>query len=307
MILCKSCIRDQRFIQSGGYINKNLDLDLPHLITKLKHQKYEWGKCSKCDGPLTKQDVIKFNLKEQRKERDETQFRINVEKIERGEINIMGGMDPLMRKYKGEPITGIGIIEYESGKLKTEIHYKDGYQIRLKHFYENGLIKSDSNVKRGQLHGTEKTYYETGEIESKCNYQNDEGEGLFTKYYRTGQIENQGELHNTEPEGIWKYFYKNGQLQLEVNYKDSISISMKSWNENGEEIQLQKWKNINELQVSLDFMTGKEKYTLNNESYSGGSFENYSNGNIKCVTEYNNGIIESKTNWDEEGNKIEYE
>ena len=313
MILCKTCTRDQRFIQRGGFINENLDIN--PITTRLTHQEYErgypseyeWGKCSKCEGPLSKEDVIKSKLQEQRKGRYKNEFRINVEKIEHGEMNIMGGLDPLMRKYKDNPITGIGIMEYKSGKLKTEIHYKDGYQIRLKHFYENGLIKSDSNVKGGQLHGKEKTWYEIGELESECNYENDQGEGLFKKYYRTGQLENKGHLKNNDPEGVWEYFHENGKLQLEVNYKDGVSVSIKGWDENGNKMGLPKWKNKNKLQISLDFITGKGKHMLNNTPYSGSSFESYPNGNIKCVTEYKEGFIESQKCWDEDGNETECE
>lgn len=228
MILCKTCTliqrRNQRFTKRGGFINENLDIN--SITTGLKPQQYErgypseyeWGKCSICEGPLTKEDLIKSKLHEQRKGRSKNEFRINVTKIERGEINIMGGMDPLMRKYKGTPITGIGVMEYESGKLKTEIQYEDGYQIRLKHFYENGLIKSDSNVKGGQLHGKEKTWYENGELESECNYENDQVEGLFTKYYRTGEVEYIGHLKNNKQVGIWKYYSKNGELIKEEKY-----------------------------------------------------------------------------------------
>jgi hypothetical protein len=56
--------------------------------------------------------------------------------------------------------------------------------------------------------------------------------------------------------------------------------------------------------VVVDVMSGKQRYIYCNEAYFGSSYENYPNGNIRCVTDYIEGYFESKTRWDEKGNKI---
>lgn len=299
-MLCNDCIKDKK---QGITRMVNVNLDIDFYNTSGYTNESLWGDCSNCRKGLSKTEFIYYKRHERRK----NEIVIDIEEIKHGDYNILGGFDPLLRKYKGNPFTGIGIINYESRKLKTEIYYEDGYQIRFKNFYESGLIKCDTCVKDGQSHGEEKTWYETGELESESNYENDKGEGLFKKYYKTGQVNTIGFMMNNEPIGIWKYFHINGQLNLEIIYRDGVSISVKSWDIEGYEISLKSWKNINEIEVSLDHKTGKQKYISNNEPYSGISFENYPNCNIKCITEYKEGGLLSQTCWDEDGNKIECE
>jgi antitoxin component YwqK of YwqJK toxin-antitoxin module len=197
---------------------------------------------------------------------------------------------------------------YKNGQIKSEKFVTYGTSIGPhRAWYENGQKRFDwyFNESR-ELEGKYQKWNGAGQLTHELHFKNGKKDGLC-RWYENGQLESEGHLKNNEHVGVWKYFHENGKLKLEVHYKNDVLVSIKEWDDNGDIMQLSKWRNKNELQLSLDFTTGKEKYTLNNKSYSGSSFEDYPNGNIKCVTDYKEGFIESKKCWDEDGNETEWE
>ena len=266
-----------------------------------------WGNCVRCGTPFSKDDIVRQKLSEQKEKMNRNEIRVSHDKIERGGCNLMGVFDPLIRKYNGNPFSGIGIITNKSGRLKTEIYYNNGYQVRLKNYHKNGIIKSESEVKDGDLHGKEMTWFDSGRIESVVNYNKGKSDGSFLRYYESGVTHSEGQFTNDDLSGRWKYYNENGVIYLEVDYKDDIPINMIGWDENQNPRLLSSWVDNKTLSSVFDFSSGGETTVCNGEPYTGMSFENFPSGEIKSVREFDNGCLVSENFWDEVGQKIDSE
>ena len=61
--------------------------------------------------------------------------------------------------------TGVGKTYYESGKLESILHFKDGVlEGNGITYYESGKINSTFNYTKGNINGIAKSYYESGKI-----------------------------------------------------------------------------------------------------------------------------------------------
>lgn len=118
------------------------------------------------------------------------------------------------------------------------------------------------------------------------------GDGFQKFYYSTGQLSSEGMMKEGKPEGYWKAFYPDGRLKSEgnrLNYE--LDSTWKFYSERGKlilEVNYRKGKKEG-LKISyLDRETIKERYR--NDIKEGYTTYYYSDGNIKMVVPFVNGI-----------------
>jgi antitoxin component YwqK of YwqJK toxin-antitoxin module len=113
--------------------------------------------------------------------------------------------------YQGKPFTGISFTMWDEKNVKTEQTFKDGNLNGISQlFFEDGSIKEEINFKNGYMHGKHKKFFEkTGQLKQEMLYE--EGKRI----------------------GIWKDYYSGGKVASEIEYKDELPSSTKTYYENG--------------------------------------------------------------------------
>ena len=67
--------------------------------------------------------------------------------------------------------TGVGKTYYESGKLESILHFKDGVlEGNGITYYESGKIKLIFHYSKGSINGPTKSYYESGKLETEKKF-----------------------------------------------------------------------------------------------------------------------------------------
>ena len=126
------------------------------------------------------------------------------------------------KEYKGIFVGGKNIDSFETmrdnGTLNGSIffledngltlsNFKNGDQVGLILWYENGQMKYEEIIK--------------------------DGDGLITTWYENGQKEFEGTYKDGKGDGLQKQWYENGQKSGEGTFKDGKLISSTIWNEDG--------------------------------------------------------------------------
>lgn len=110
---------------------------------------------------------------------------------------------------------------YPSGRLKTEIPYKDGKINGIqKIYYESGKLKEETSFVDGKKNGAAKIYYENGQLLAEASFICDKINGVEKKYYPNGQLLTETPLVDGKKSGIAKIYYESGKLQLEMPFVD---------------------------------------------------------------------------------------
>ena len=78
--------------------------------------------------------------------------------------------------------------------------------------------------------------YEDGEKKSEGTIKEGKWDGLWTGWYENGQKEREGTYKDGELDGKWTRWHENGQKRGEATFKDGSLISVKCWDEDGNEI-----------------------------------------------------------------------
>lgn len=140
-----------------------------------------------------------------------------------------------------------------------------------KHFFSDGKLALDHNLKYGKKEGLNREYYENQKLKAQAIYKDDEIHGTYATYHQNGNIETRG------------IFYKELKIGEEVlqNVRDG---TIERFDENGHKTQVENWKN----------------YKRN------GAMEFYAHGGgkISSRTYYKDGLVSgSEERFDKEGNK----
>jgi antitoxin component YwqK of YwqJK toxin-antitoxin module len=130
---------------------------------------------------------------------------------------------------------------HENGQLKHDGKYKDGIQEGIcKLYYENGQMELETNFKDGEHNGQYKEYHENGQLKYERNYKDGEDYGQYKEYHENGQLKYEGDFKDGLQDGVWKLYHENGQLKKENSFKNKEKISQKSWDEDGNIIDINK-------------------------------------------------------------------
>ncbi len=102
-----------------------------------------------------------------------------------------------------------------------------------KEYYPSGKLKSEVNYKNGKLEGIFMDYYKHGKLKYEANYKNGKEEGIARGYYKNGKLEYEENYKNGKLEGHAKTYYETGEYMFIDTYKNGININRKSYTEDG--------------------------------------------------------------------------
>jgi len=131
---------------------------------------------------------------------------------------------------------------YETGHIKVEGYYKDGFPINnWKYYYRDGRLKTVEEMKASQsyiwefylpdsLHtptisegnGEMTTFYTTGAVKEWYNYKDGLKHGDFEELSVYGYTTLKGSFKNGEKDGEWEYSYYKGQKEKVSHYKKGL-------------------------------------------------------------------------------------
>ena len=101
--------------------------------------------------------------------------------------------------------------------------------------YEEGSLKSKTEVEKGKLNGLSEGWHENGQLQIKEHYLNGVSHGLREKWRQDGSKESVGEIKNGKFEGTFRKWHPNGQLAEEIQMLNGVAHGeSKSWHENGD-------------------------------------------------------------------------
>ena len=140
---------------------------------------------------------------------------------------------------------------FESGKLKSELHFVRGYKTSQVSWHENGQkseqwqlrLRRHGSVPSGScLYGTQTKWYENGQESSEQTYNMKCGLEHDLSWYENGnrKAEESYTYLQKNPQfsfkhGVWTQWHANGQKASEVKYCfDQPNGYRTEWDENGE-------------------------------------------------------------------------
>jgi len=109
---------------------------------------------------------------------------------------------------------------YENGALKSVSQMKKGLRNGLtKNYYQNGALLSEIYYTNGLRNGIAVDYYKEGGIHARIPYRNDLKEGEAVWYYPSGKPYRITPYRQNTIDGIQRFYYESGQIQAEVPWK----------------------------------------------------------------------------------------
>ena len=101
-------------------------------------------------------------------------------------------------------------------------------------YYEDGTLKSQTEVSEGKLQGLSEGWHENGQLQVKESFEQGVAHGLRQKWRPDGSKESEGTIQNGQFEGTFRKWHPNGQLAEEMQMTQGVAHGeAKSWHENG--------------------------------------------------------------------------
>lgn len=102
-------------------------------------------------------------------------------------------------------------------------------------YYEDGTLKSQTEVSKGMLQGLSEGWHENGQLQVKETFEKGVANGLRQKWRPDGSKESEGTIQNGQFEGTYRKWHSNGQLAEEIQMTNGVAHGeAKSWHENGD-------------------------------------------------------------------------
>jgi hypothetical protein len=118
---------------------------------------------------------------------------------------------------------------YENGKVKLKVCIIDEKNdfFRFTEYYENGVVKSTYDTKRGKLNGLRFVYFPTGEKQTKCNLKDDLRNGYCYEYLKNGKISSMN--YCFEDKTIYGRYYRYDSIGVSVseNFDPIVDVVVK--------------------------------------------------------------------------------
>lgn len=194
--------------------------------------------------------------------------------------------------------------EYEKGyqfNLVLKGSVLDGRNGKKKSYYDNGQVKTEYEMKDGELNGIQTSYHENGNLKKEGNWKNDKEDGVFKFYNENGQLESDETYVNGELNGPAHFYYDNGNMEYSCVYSYGKKTGLaEKYNEKGELFSKTNYLLDKRFGDYTEYVKGKESFKA---SYSGdvlyGSFtENLYNSedeHYATVTgRYKDGYLDGK-------------
>ena len=102
---------------------------------------------------------------------------------------------------------------------------------------EHGEIIVEGKYRNGKKDGKWTTRWGNGQKWEEGSYKDSKKYGKWTTWRENGQKQEEGTYKDGKKHGKWTTWYENGQKNFERSYKDGKLISLKCWDENGNEME----------------------------------------------------------------------
>ena len=79
-------------------------------------------------------------------------------------------------------------------------------------YYDDGVLKRETNFKDGQVHGPCRLYYKEGGLRKQVNYEEGILQGKAYELYENGQYKVESNYIDGKADGESKIYYENGNL-----------------------------------------------------------------------------------------------
>jgi len=131
---------------------------------------------------------------------------------------------------------GLVTAWYENGQKRQEGTAKDGEKDGLwTEWHKNGQKEYEVTYKYGEFDGLFSEWYENGQKRMERPFKDGQTDGLWTWWHKNGQKEREETYKDGEPDGKWTEWHENGQMRMETTWKVGEMISIKCWDENGDD------------------------------------------------------------------------
>jgi len=135
--------------------------------------------------------------------------------------------------FKNGKLNGPASWYYEDGIKEQEANYADNLLDGLmKRWYNTGVLESELSYKDGKLNGTSITYDEYGHKVDEENYRNDTLDGPYYQWYANSKLRIEGAYKNGFFTGTWLYYNESGNVVGNGNFIGGTGIQ-KAWWPNG--------------------------------------------------------------------------
>lgn len=216
------------------------------------------------------------------------------------------------------------ISRYPNGKLYGECNYKNGIlEGPYKFYYPDGSKYVVKPLKNGMLDSSFITYGFGGKVRSVSTYKMNEKSGIWKYYDESGTLHITEEYKDDNLHGKTVFYFKNGKVDTEIEYKDGERHGLyKRYAQDGTFMYQIRYEFGEQLGYSYFGKDGKLVPEIPFVYGSGKMKSYYANGNISCVLEYMDGVlngdyiryhpngkvfIEDRQSWgDTEGPRKEY-
>ena len=205
--------------------------------------------------------------------------------------------------------TGVWINNYDNGKIKEKITFKENQQEGLSEgFFENSNKWYSENYKAGQIFGKQTIYFYNGLVKAELNFKDGIKDGLQKYYNYKGVLTSTETMKDGKLNGPVKTFFKNGELNDESAYINNIENSdYKKYYKSG--ILESSGKVVNGKKDGLwtsyyDDGKIKNKTTFSAGEITGEFWEYYNNGVVSMTGNYSRKKLDGKIIYKDEDDKV---
>lgn len=122
------------------------------------------------------------------------------------------------------------------GGGKFRFHFNEQYFLVDKSCEFLSRIRIASLTSEKQFNGEFTDYDPEGRVILTGSYTDGKRNGTFKSYYLNGFLRWQGKFKDNEPQGTWNYYFSDGTPKTILEFKDSTTLVMESWNEKGKPV-----------------------------------------------------------------------
>ena len=136
-------------------------------------------------------------------------------------------------------------VDFDSLEERDDLLYQNNepYSGWVKMMYDSGQKRAEGTFKDGQMDGLWMRWHKNGQKMFEGTYKDDNQVGLSTGWYENGQKAQEAIFKDTYPHGLWIRWHENGQKQSETIWKNAQKVSVKYWNNKGEEVETEEEAN----------------------------------------------------------------
>lgn len=146
----------------------------------------------------------------------------------------------------------------KDGTLLSQIELSNGQENGFEIFWHDNHIKrSKLFYSKGQKQGKYIEWYKNGSVATIGNFLNNQAHGKFESWNENNIKKTEIEWVNGKAHGLLKHWYADGSLKSITVFYDDIEMSVKKWNKDGSEKELEVIGKSNNNELTDSFLINK--------------------------------------------------